>query len=356
MSVSRLPSGRWRAQVHDPDAGGNVSVGKVLGGPGSFATKREAKAAREEARAAIAARVGQRTTVRAWRDRWLSDPLFERPKESTMLHNAERTGAFAAKYGDVALDDVDDFIVAQWLRHGNASTVPALRAMFNDAMSAKAGRVVSSNPFAGLGLERTKGRKHQQPPTQGQMESMVRLAHDLTPPSFAAYLEFAALRWSAIRWDDHEVDLVVQWSAKVRKFTAPKCGPYTIALVGRASDVLKSMKRDSGATEFVFTTVRGTHYTPSSRTHHWNRVRAAAGLGHMSLYLATRHYFAWHALNVLDLPSEVVAEQLGHKDGGKLIEQLYGHPDRSRRRRKLREAYDSTGAVAPLRVVRKDVS
>jgi hypothetical protein len=41
----------------------------------------------------------------------------------------------------------------------------------------------------------------------------------------------------------------------------------------------------------VFTTLRGSHYRPSSRAHHWNRVRCAAGLGNVDLYTATRHYF-----------------------------------------------------------------
>lgn len=52
VSVTRLPSGRWRAQVYDAITGKNLSVSKVVGGPGTFATKTEAKAgAREGARA-----------------------------------------------------------------------------------------------------------------------------------------------------------------------------------------------------------------------------------------------------------------------------------------------------------------
>jgi hypothetical protein len=34
----------------------------------------------------------------------------------------------------------------------------------------------------------------------------------------------------------------------------------------------------------VFTSVRGTHYTLTSRNLHWNRVRAAVGIGNVSLY------------------------------------------------------------------------
>jgi hypothetical protein len=100
--------------------------------------------------------------------------------------------------------------------------------------------------------------------------------------------ELDALRWDRIRWEAGEVEIVEQWNAKTRTFTEPKYGPYTIALVARGRDVLRRMKRDSAESPFVFTTLRGNHYRPTSRVHHWNRVRAAAGLGNMSLYLATR--------------------------------------------------------------------
>jgi hypothetical protein len=36
------------------------------------------------------------------------------------------------------------------------------------------------------------------------------------------------------------------------------------------------MKRDRAGSSFVFTTLRGNHYRPTSRIHHWNRVRAGA--------------------------------------------------------------------------------
>lgn len=42
-SVTRLPSGRWRAQVYDPVTDKNLSVSIVLDGEGTFATKTEAK-------------------------------------------------------------------------------------------------------------------------------------------------------------------------------------------------------------------------------------------------------------------------------------------------------------------------
>jgi integrase len=107
--------------------------------------------------------------------------------------------------------------------------------------------------------------------------------------------------------------------------------------------------------EWVFTTLRGTHYTASSRSHHWNRVRCAAGLGQMDLYTATRHYFAWYALNVLDLPPHVIALQLGHRDGGGLVRTNYGHPDAAIARERVRQAFEQATAL-PTPLHRKAAS
>jgi hypothetical protein len=126
MSVMKLPSGRWRAQVYDPAIGGNVSVSRILGGPGTFATKSEAKRAREQARERISEPRSREVTVRAFWERWTSDPLFARPKESTNIHNRERTLAFVELYNDRCIDEIDDEIVATWLAGGQRNgTVPA---------------------------------------------------------------------------------------------------------------------------------------------------------------------------------------------------------------------------------------
>lgn len=53
MSISRLPSGAWRAQIHDPRRGGNIGVGHLLGGPSTFPTREDAEAARARARAEL---------------------------------------------------------------------------------------------------------------------------------------------------------------------------------------------------------------------------------------------------------------------------------------------------------------
>jgi len=102
MSVTKLPSGRWRAQVYDPLTKANVSVSTLIGGPGTYRTKREAKAAREQARVHLGA-ARRDVTVAQFRERWMNDPLFARPRASTMVTNAARTEGFVARYGELPL-------------------------------------------------------------------------------------------------------------------------------------------------------------------------------------------------------------------------------------------------------------
>ncbi|HVA56398.1 MAG TPA: tyrosine-type recombinase/integrase [Gemmatimonadaceae bacterium] len=217
--------------------------------------------------------------------------------------------------------------------------------------------LVDRNPFAGLGLRRSKGRKNLQRPDQATVARMLQAADALTPPSFAAYLltacysaarpgELDALQLTDLDFQAEEVRIERQWSAKLAAITPPKHGSIrTIAMTEPVRERLLALPRES---EWVFTTIRGNHYTASTRNHHWNRVRASVGIGNVSLYLTTRHFYGWYALNVLDLPAHVIALQLGHTDGGRLVRELYGHPDAAIARERTREAFRSISPVKPL--------
>jgi AP2 domain len=130
VSVTRLPSGRWRAQVYDPASGKNVSVSRVLRGPGTFKTKAEAKHAREQARERLGNVRRRDVTVRGFWERWTTDPLFARPKESSDIRRRELTKAFVERYGDLSIADVGDETVAGWLAGGGrAGSVQGLCSM-----------------------------------------------------------------------------------------------------------------------------------------------------------------------------------------------------------------------------------
>jgi hypothetical protein len=75
-------------------------------------------------------------------------------------------------------------------------------------------------------------------------------------------------------------------------------GVHAAAARTRADDRADGLRPETAASlphesEFVFTTLRGSHYRPSSRSHHWNPARCAAGGASTDFYLATRHYFCW---------------------------------------------------------------
>jgi integrase len=336
-----------------------MSARAVVGGPDTYATEAAARAAEEEARRLLRASARTGVTVREFWADWTTDPLWLRPAASTNLHNRERTSKFVAAHGDLPLRAIGDEHVAAWLRGGcNAGTVAALRAFFNDAASAPAGRLVDRNPFAKLGLRSSRGRRDTQPPTQVDIARFTALADELTPPSFAAFLQVAVfegmrpgeldgLRWDRIDFQAGTILVDQQWNAKVCAFTPPKHGVRrTIALTEPARERLLALPRES---EFAFTTLRGSHYRPSSRSYHWNRVRCSAGLGHVDLYTATRHYFGWYAWNVLGLDARDIALQFGHQDGGELVRKLYGHPDAARARARVREAFrQAPTAPVPL--------
>jgi integrase len=184
------------------------------------------------------------------------------------------------------------------------------------------------------------------------------LADELTPPSFAAFLDVAvhegmrpdeldALRRAKIDYQAGTILVDEQWNAKVAAFTPPKHGfVRTIALTEPARRRLLALPVES---EYAFTTLRGNHYRPSSRSYHWNRVRCAAGLGNVDLYTATRHYFGWYAWNVLELDARDIALHFGHQDGGELVRKLYGHPDAKLARERVREAFrQAPAAPVPL--------
>jgi integrase len=360
MSVMKLPSGRWRAQVHDPSVGRNVSVSHVLGGLGTFATKTEAKQARERARERLGTGRAAEVTVRAFWQRWTTDPLFARPKESTNIHNRERTQAFVERYGSRRVDAIGDEVVGDWLAGGKRNgTVPALRAMFNDAASAKAGRLVRQNPFARLGISKGSGRRYEQPPNEEQVWKLIRCAHELASPSFAAWLQVAAftglrpaeldaVRRVNVDLDRGRIRVVEQFSTKTRTFTPPKNGLAREApLTEPAREAILALPVEG---EFCFAPIRGEHWTASARAYHWKAVKGAAGWSG-SLYLATRHFAGWYMVNVLDLLSEDVAIALGHTDGGELVRKLYGHRDQERALDRVTAAYRQTASFTQMRLV-----
>lgn len=359
MSIEKLPSGRLRVMVRDPRTGKRVNAAVVLGlTEKTFAKGERKRAAAVQVDAERKLHGGGSTlTVKEFAERWTTDPIYERPKESTNIHYRERIKGFVREYGHLALAAVDDMVVARWVSGGrNRGSIPTLRAMFGDATSPKAGRLIERNPFANLGLPRGKGLRDQRPPGEAEVWNLIECAKRVSSPSFAAWLQVAcftgmrpgeldALRWESVLFARNRVVVKEQFNAKTRAFAPPKNGLVREApLPPQASEAFADLPRSS---EFCFTGLHGQHWTPSARAYHWKAVRAAAGFSG-SLYLATRHFAGWYMTNVLLLPSEDVAVALGHTDGGHLVRVLYGHRDHDLTLDRVNAAYATAGRVISL--------
>jgi integrase len=145
--------------------------------------------------------------------------------------------------------------------------------MFNDAASAKGGRLVRQNPFARLGVSRGPGRRHEQPPSEDEVWKLIRCARELASPSFAAWLQIAAftglrpgeldaLRRVNVDLARSRIRVIEQFSAMARTFTSPKNGQTREApLTEPAREAILSLPIEG---EFCFAPIRGSHWTPAA--------------------------------------------------------------------------------------------
>lgn len=367
--VAQLPSGRWQARVWVD--GRKVAAARILDDQtlrelkaerGTFRTEKQARRAASMAELSVGRGVRADTTVREFWDRWTTDPLFERPKTSTNRHNRERTKAFVERFGAVPIVKVSDDHVSEWLRGGKRNgTVPALRCMFNDARSAKAGRLVSVNPFSGLGLSKGSGNRFKHPPSPEMVQRLIDAGREAYP-SFGDWLQVAAatgmrpaevdaLRWENVDLAGSRIGVVEQFNARSWSVTLPKNGKRRQALVTpNARVVLERLDMERGDGDgFVFSPPHARHFTGPGRDYYWRQVKRSVGYAD-TLYLATRHFFGWYAVNVLRLESEDVAIVMGHEDGGTLVRLLYGHRNRDLAMDRALAAFEDVGSPRLLAV------
>ena len=145
--------------------------------------------------------------------------------------------------------------------------------------------------------------------------------------------ELDALSWPQIDFDAGSSRSTSSGTSGRASFPEPKSGPYTIALVDHAKRQLAqdpARREPTSSRRCEARTTRRRLATPLEP-----RARRG-GLGDMTLYLATRHYFGYYALDVLELEPSVIAVQLGHRDGGRLVEEPTATETSASRWRKIR--------------------
>jgi len=176
----RVKNGRVIIEVYDPRVGRNRYVTQAEIRALGFelpATPRQARRVECEVLATQAQAVGDRDeTIGSFSERWPDD--FRRGKggrsrsDATVAHNRERVRRFGREHAELTLRSFSRIEARRWA-NAHPSTVPALRAMFSDAVE---DRVADENPFARLGLDARRGREDIVVLTRAEVHELARIA------------------------------------------------------------------------------------------------------------------------------------------------------------------------------------
>jgi integrase len=368
----------WVVEIYDPGTKRKRHVKPGDYGMEVPTTERQAKAVE---RAALNARDENRRhgatdeLCETFSARWTTD--FPRKGAATNLHNAERATIVAVKFRGRTVRSISR-IEARALGKSNPARVPALRAMWTDAVQEG---LADTNVFAKLGLDRGRGREDIIVLTTAEVDRLVEISLEVHGEKFGG--EFGAMiTWSAYtcmrpgetfaarfsRLVDDVYDVSTQFNSKARRETAPKHGGDGLIYVPQpAIDAVLGKPRRL-EDDLMFRTKQGKQFRQTSLHEAWKEVRSVftAGLPedhHLRRRLAAdsddkldfyelRHFGATYMLNELGIEPWVIAEQLRHSDGGTLVLKLYGHPDRRKAIDRIRRAYGDS--VRPLRLVSRD--
>ncbi len=326
---------------------------------GTFATRGEAR--RAEANATVQPVVGSSMTVDQWARIWLQ--RYARPAAAT-----QRTYRYAIEQvihdiGSVRLATVDRPAARAWANEWPRSTTRTARTMWADALR---DGVCQHNPFTNLRLETPKGRKDLIALTEPEIDRLARVAletHGDFGDEMAAIILFAAYtgvrpgELSALRWTD--LDPANRQAVISRALDGqggektPKNGlARPIILPPRALEALGMITRRSDS-PCVFHSPRGKRLSKGTLNYVWRPVASAwraQGGRDIDLY-ELRHACATMLLERGLRPADV-AIQLGHTDGGRLVQILYGHPDEERALDRLLMAFSADGRKSEAEVPR----
>jgi integrase len=95
----------------------------------------------------------------------------------------------------------------------------------------------------------------------------------------------------------------------------------------------------------VFRGKKGGVLTGRTQHYYWHPVRCRFGKPSMDFY-DLRHFCGSWLFNDLELPAQDVAHQLGHEDGGGLVQRLYGHPSERLARERIKRATTDKPSVS----------
>lgn len=295
---------------------------------GTFATRKEAREA--EARA-ITTRRRRAQTVGEYAEVWLAD--YERRNKRTSYDRARYAITALNKHeladtpiADVPLAVADSFA----LEHG--PSVAMLITVFNSAIARGACQI---NPLRGKS-RRSNGRRDLDPLTVDRVTRLADCAQTAHKPPFGTTMKALVLfagytgirpgELYALEHKDLDVDAgraMIRRRVSDGRIDLPKGNrPREIALLPEAIAALELLP--PRADGLVFRAKRGGRMSEALMSgNYWHPIRVEYGDLDVDLY-ELRHFCGHHLYVTLDLPSRVVAAQLGHASP-RLVEDLYGH-------------------------------
>lgn len=341
---------RWTASGYDRALKRKVHLG-------TFDTRREA--VEREAEHKLKASPTGRETIDTFGRRWVAD--YPRPRRSSNTSNAERIRPLMRDLGHVRLTDLTRPMARAWaLKHRWA--VPAARAMYADAMN---DGLVDFNPFASLRLPGSEGRKRIVALTEAELGDLADQALKAWPDDawafsyramilFAGYVGLRPGELFALERRNVAGDLCL-----IERALESKSGEIGPTKNGRARTVtVPPIARDAIAdlppnpSGLLFESPRGQMFRQPSHHHRWKVVRAMAGRPGMDFY-ELRHCAATMLLE-RGMTASDVAVQLGHTDGGRLVQTLYGHPSEVAARERLLACWDTPAeGLRPADTIRR---
>jgi integrase len=257
--------------------------------------------------------------VGRWPDQW------PRPDAVTNENYSQMVQRFGREFRGRDVDGISKAAFRDWANE-NPGAARYVRTMLNDALE---DGLIKSNGLKGVKLGRSQGRKEVEIPTREQVDLLARSAPSAEFGDailFAAYTGLRQGEHRALRSEDFLPAFRVYVEFQLdrhERLKAPKGkkGRRLLMVPSEVRDIYGKVRSADVAGELV----RPWPFKLWKWKEQWKLTRKKAGL--WPQWHELRHFCATWLLDN-GASAEDVAVQFGHNDGGQLIRELYGHPDR----------------------------
>ena len=354
-----------RVTITIPYNGQRLSQNKIKADePKSYANNAEAREGYARVLAFIAEEIDHSATVDGFWKRWTDedDPEFgaggiETPRRSahSVYTYASHTRPFAEHYAERTLASLTEVDVKRWTKQPGyrPSAMAAIRTFLEDAK--KAGLRSGENPaqrLTKLAQAKLAKDREDRPPVPTEKQSAAFLAHMREhdyPLSLLGWfltgvrtgMRGGEIDGMQLRYLDRDTGVYkIEWQLhpRTRQLDVPKHESQRSVLL--TPDVLEIIDilhpRDEpgdvdGEADFIWLNTFGLPWEDGSRGKWWEKERGGTTLreivGDLTMYNATRHYWATRAVNSGEMTLWNAATLFGHKDGGRLIAKTYARRD-----------------------------